>query len=213
LYNIFKNDDQIMRRREMPVQSGFRKGLIQQYGAVHGSYLAADVDARLEALLAYAPTQPNAALRMHVNQKILPGVALYRCLLAQGLPADEAVAAAEKLLAVQILTNMRLARLAAWLPNSYAIFRFVSKQQLRQQFPPEGWQIQMRRDTPDCLEFDITRCIYLETITALGHPELVPAFCRLDSLLGEAMASYARFERSGTLGMGAACCDFSYRKV
>ncbi len=197
----------------MPVESGFRNGLIRQYGEVLGKYMAVDVDARLQALLAYAPPQPNAALRMHMNKKILPGVALYRCLLAQGYPADKAVDAAEKLLAVKVSGDVRLASLAGWLPGSFAILRFVLRQQLPQQYPPEGWRIEMRSDTPDLIDFDITRCIYLETITALGHPELVPAFCRLDNLLGEAMASYARFERKSTLAMGAACCDFCYRKV
>jgi len=197
----------------MTDKSGFYAGLVRLYGETQGQRMALDVDARLQNLILYIPRQRSLAVRMQFERNILPGVALYRCLLGHGQPAGEAVKTVEKLLAGKFGPQQRIARMTAWLPSPFAVFRFCIRQSVRYLNPPEGWTVEWRRDTAEQIDFDITRCIFLDTVSELGHPELVPAFCRMDDHLGVFIAEYARFERHGTLAEGAACCDFSYQRV
>lgn len=197
----------------MPARSGFHPGLIRMYGGTLGERLSSDVDSRLETLGMYLPRQKSRALGFHYRRNILPAVALYRCLLSQGVQPDQAVAAVEKLLAERNAPVARFSAWLDWLPAPFAAFRFILRQQMKLLFPPEGWEVEWRSDLPDLVDFDITRCLYVEAVNGLGHPELTPVFCRQDDILGREIAPYARFERRGTLAQGAACCDFCYRKV
>lgn len=197
----------------MPARSGFRQGLISMYGDALGERLSADTDARLAALARYLPPQPSRAVEHHFRRTILPAVALYRCLLGQGVPAAQAVAAVEKLLAARNAPVARFAAWLDWLPAPFATFRFILRQQMKLLFPPQGWEVEWRSDTPELVDFDITRCLYVSALADLGHPELVSAFCHQDDILGKVIAPFARLERQGTLALGAACCDFCYRKV
>ena len=59
---------------------------------------------------------------------------------------------------------------------------------------------------------DVTACPYCRTFTELGCPELTKIFCENDERIYGRLPGLS-FERTGTLGKGAACCDFCLRKI
>ena len=59
----------------------------------------------------------------------------------------------------------------------------------------------------------MTRCFYLNTLTAYGTPELTASFCKSDEVMAELLPPSIRFVRPHTLGRGDALCDFQYCRV
>lgn len=59
---------------------------------------------------------------------------------------------------------------------------------------------------------DILSCPYHRFFTELGCPELTRIFCENDERLYGNLPGL-QFKRTGTLGKGAACCDFYIRKT
>ena len=59
---------------------------------------------------------------------------------------------------------------------------------------------------------DITACPYCRYFGELGCPELTKIFCENDERIYGNLPGL-KFERKGTIGKGAACCDFYLRKV
>ena len=58
---------------------------------------------------------------------------------------------------------------------------------------------------------DVTACPYSRYLTELGCPELTRIFCKNDERIYGKLPGI-RFERTGTIGKGAARCDFCIRK-
>ncbi len=59
---------------------------------------------------------------------------------------------------------------------------------------------------------DVTSCPYCRYFTELGCPELTRIFCENDERVYGNLPGL-KFERTGTLGTGAKCCDFHMKKV
>jgi hypothetical protein len=47
-------------------------------------------------------------------------------------------------------------------------------------------------------------------LAQFGAPELTPAFCDTDDVLGDMLTPVVRLRRNGTLARGDALCDFFY---
>lgn len=61
-------------------------------------------------------------------------------------------------------------------------------------------------------KMDILACPYFRYFTELGCPELTKIYCDNDERMYGNLPGL-KFERSGTLGKGAKCCDFYIRKI
>ena len=48
---------------------------------------------------------------------------------------------------------------------------------------PPAWEFRILADTPDRFRFEITRCYFLDTLTALGVPELTAGYCHNDDVM------------------------------
>ena len=59
---------------------------------------------------------------------------------------------------------------------------------------------------------DVIACPYCRTFADLGCPELTKIFCENDERIYGRLPGLS-FERTGTLGKGAARCDFCLRKI
>ena len=77
-------------------------------------------------------------------------------------------------------------------------------------YPSEGWETTYLERSDTRLAFNMTRCFYLDTLKALGAPELTASFCKTDDVMAEQFPSTVRFVRPHTLGRGDALCDFQY---
>jgi len=192
----------------------WRQVLIRHHGAEKAQQLVTAVRQRRAALVAETPMPENQALRWHLKKNILPGLALYRVLL-QAHNGNQQAALAEVDDAFRAWTLAKSRRLLAplrILPAPFRLFKLVLPQMMKQ-FPPEGWDIAYIEDDEDQVAFNITRCFYLNTLTAYGAPELTASFCKSDDVMAECFPPSIRFIRPHTLGRGDEVCDFCYCRV
>lgn len=74
-------------------------------------------------------------------------------------------------------------------------------------------ELDVLRDTPDALEFNVTRCKYAEMYRRLGLADLGPILsCSRDGVMIEGFNPDIEFRRTQTLMEGATHCDFRYRR-
>lgn len=192
----------------MPHLDAWQHELAKSRGAIGAALFAGRVQARYDALYAQRPRFTHPALRQHLEENILPGLALYQELRVESAP-ETALAEAEELFAAAFMGLTALFPFVKRLPDPFAVFRVAAKWMLRTSYPDEGWEMPITEDTNDCIAFDVrNRCFYLDILTAYGAPELTPAFCKMDDLLYSQLAPEIIFTRTKTLGRGDDCCDF-----
>lgn len=80
-------------------------------------------------------------------------------------------------------------------------------------FAKDALEYEVIVQSPEALDFNVTRCGYAEFYKALGEPELGFLFvCDLDNAMAEGLGSDLEFKRSQTIMQGATHCDFRYRR-
>ena len=194
--------------------SDWQRTLARRYGAKKARQLTAAVRRQHASLVNETSMSENKALRWHLMEKILPGLALYRALL-QEHAGDQAAALAcvdEAFRAKTLAKSRLLFAPMKVLPNPFRLFKWIFPQVMKQ-FPPEGWDITYLEDSADRIVFDMRRCFYLNTLTALGASELTATFCKSDDVMAECFPPSIRFIRPHTLGRGDDVCDFQYCHV
>lgn len=196
----------------MPNIGPWQQALIEQRGEVEGAMLAARVQARYDELYTQRPHFADRALRMHLEDHILPGLALYQVLQNDRGEPESALSEVDRLFEAGLDKKLVQLRLLGRLPAPFAAFRLLARWSMRE-FPAEGWAIELVEDSKQSYAFTIRRCFYLDVLTAYGAPELTASFCRLDDLLCANLPPPLRFERTKTLGRGDDCCDFRYVRL
>ncbi len=194
----------------MPNLKTWRRALIEKHGEVQGAILAARVQARYEALYNERPRFTHPALRQHLEQNILPGLALYQVLRKESNDRDAVLAETGSLLAMGSTTLKafnNLGKILKYLP--FAIFRKTVRVSLLA-FPHQGWDIDQIEQSKTSIAFTVHRCFYLDVLTAYGAPELTAVYCRLDDVAFAALSPSIRWERTKTLARGGDCCDFRW---
>lgn len=152
----------------------------------------------------------HAVLRWHLAGYLLPGVAVYRTLRTLGHPAPLAARAVGDVLAGDTLPRRRRLQRAFHSRGSYELFAAAVRLLSPILFPAPGWRIVWREVSRDRVAFDIDRCYYLATLTALDAAELTPHYCHGDDILYDGLSPYIGWARTGTLATGCDHCDFRY---
>ncbi len=196
--------------RRMPHAALWRRVLAEKRGEADADRLLDRAQTRYDKLYAERPRPASRALRFHIERSILPGLALYQTLLEKGDDRDAALSEMESLLAPSLAGLRWLLPLLGRLPDPFAAFRRIVPQVMRFGFPPEGWGIEPVEDSEDCYAYNIRRCIYLDTLTSYGAPELTPLYCAGDDTLFEALPPSITWGRTMTLGRGDERCDFRW---
>lgn len=188
----------------------WQRALTRRRGPSEAKRLIDAAHRRLPALKKKVALPHQPAMRKHLLENILPGLALYQALLAEDPDLQAARAEIDAVLRATVYQRRGLQLgLLRRMPFQRVVFRLVLRNAMRA-YPPEGWAITPRPIRPDRVAFDIRRCYYLDTLTALGAPELTAAFCKGDEVMAELFPPTVRFERENTLARGGACCDFAY---
>jgi hypothetical protein len=188
----------------------WKRELTKTRGPASAAEFAARLEARCRALRDVREVPSHPALRMHLHDHILPGLALYQELRAEGLDKDAALAFASSLFeALAQPYRRRMARLGR-LPGFFWLLRAAMRISMRRSYPPEGWTVEWVEISGRRIALDIHRCFYLDTLVAAGAPELAPLFCRNDDLAFVRMSSRVRWERTTTLARGGRTCDFRF---
>lgn len=102
--------------------------------------------------------------------------------------------------------NSKLAKI----PFTYGLFKLFAKSHMKKRYPSEGFVVKWRRHDDKEVHFDIVKCIYKDMCEKYGIPELCTVFCQSDITAFAGYAPKIRFERLGTIGEGADCCDFHF---
>ena len=165
---------------------------------------------KLEEIMNRYPSLPKG-VRMHTD-RIFPAAAVYLTLKepvgqekAYGVIEDSAVAGCrrieKKLVNLLKLPGMKALFVRFWDPMVKKVFG--SKNGFGNVFyPKKKGEYRM----------DITACPYCRYFTEAGCPELTRIFCENDERIYGNLPGL-KFERTGTLGKGAACCDFFLAKI
>ncbi len=196
-------------QHRMPHLKAWQKALIEKHGEIQGAFLAAQTKARYKALYDGRPYFTHPALRWHLEQKILPGLALYQVLSEQESNHEAVLAEVGSLLEIGLRAYSRFVNLYTYLPLPFTVMRQMFKASLLA-FPRQGWDIEQVENSRTSFAFNIHRCFYLDVFTAYGAPELTALYCRLDDLLYAHWSPSISWERTKTLGRGDDCCDFRY---
>ena len=203
----------VARHHRMPNLKTWQRALVEKHSEVQGAILAARVQARYEELYNERPRFSHPALGFHLEQNILPGLALYRALREEYTDRDAALTETGSLLAIGATSKAlnNLMQIHKYLPLPFAIFRWILRVSLLA-YPQQGWDIERREESERSFAFNIHRCFYLDVLTAYGAPELTAMFCQLDDLAYATLSPGIRWERTKTLGRGDDCCDFRWSR-
>jgi hypothetical protein len=180
--------------------------------AALGAAIAAATEPIYHRLVAETPAPGEAALGHHLNQNILPGLAIYRALRESGLEEKEALASVDRAFEVLSRRSRRTMEWIGRIPFLFPILRRSIKLVMRA-YPPSGWDTTWLELGPDRIRFDMTRCYYLDTLRGLGSPELTASFCRIDDLIYQGVSPAFAWRRTRTLARGDDRCDFCFERT
>ena len=97
--------------------------------------------------------------------------------------------------------------------NFFEAFKKYSKASMAANARAGLHDVEIVKDSPTVLAFDIKYCVWHEVAKAFGNPYLCyPSTCYGDEVTIPRVLSQAecRFKRAGTLAQGAPVCDFRY---
>lgn len=193
----------------------WRQELTRRHGALEADALMDELQRRYEELYSTRSYYKHPALRKHLEQNILPGLALHQVLLAKTGDQAAALAEVEQLLQASAVRSglRKTTSTLKYLPEPFRLLRPVVHAAMRFGFPAAGWETEWIEDSHQRIAFNIHRCFYLDTLTAYGAPELTRLFCLMDDVVYQALPDSIRWERTGTLARGNQVCDFCYRHV
>lgn len=148
-------------------------------------------------------------LRSQLTNLILPGLALYQTLIVDlNGEREAALDESETLFRVGFFAlERRFIPLLRVLPDPFPILRHVLRQMDKNIYLPGASEVV--EDTVNCFAVNTYRCFILDTLRDAGAPELTPLYCKTDDWLAELLPG-VRWLRTGTLALGADCCDFRW---
>ncbi len=199
--------------RHMPHTQTFHNALAHEIDAPHADHIIEQTKARYAELYAERMQYPERALQKHLDESILPGLALYQALQAQGYDTEPALVLVERAFEAWGAVGQKGMSKLGRLPFFYQLLRLLTRWVMRGSFPPQGWDTEWVEVSSQVVAFNLHRCFYLDVLTEYGAPELTPFYCRLDDLIYEEVSPYMRWGRTKTLGRGDDCCDFRFVRI
>lgn len=182
------------------------------FGDEKGSKIYDLAEKIYEKLCIAADYKNSDAIEFHLSMNLYPTMAYYKALRNLGYNEaetlmyvrKETVKAAEIKKADQAkVVNM---------PYAYLMYRLFVKGVMKKNFPDVGWETEWVRCDGKEIHFNLKRCIYKDLCEHEGCPELCSVFCENDEIAFSGLLPKIRFERAGTLGKDAECCDFHFIK-
>jgi hypothetical protein len=198
---------------EMPKAAEYERALARELNQARASELVGKAAARYNDLYAGRKRYDNRALRQHLEEGILPSVALYQVLLDDPGTQQQSLDLVEAALTEGAASGRRTMERLGRLPFYYWLMRIVIKPLMRLNFPAEGWETEWVETSGSEISFNMTRCFYLDVVQAYGVPELTPLYCKMDDLTYDGVSPYVKWDRKRTLGRGDECCDFRFERV
>jgi hypothetical protein len=198
---------------DMPQAKTFERALAPELGEAQAREIIQEARTRFADLYALRKRHDHRALRQHLEENILPGVALYQTLLNdKGTRANAMELTETAFTGMGAAGRRRMERLGR-LPFFYGLMRVLTKPIMRLNFPTEAWRTEWLEVSDNQIAFNLHSCFYLDTLQEYGVPELTAQYCRLDDLTYDGVSPHVRWTRTRTLGRGDDCCDFRFERV
>ena len=159
--------------------------LIKEYGNEQGTRLYALMCKKFVNLCEKEVKSENHEINEHVFERLLPTISMYLTLMENDFTQEEALMIAHK-----------------------EIQHHASN--MKKKYPIEGFTVEWKRHDSNEIHFNIVRCLYRDMCEKFCCPELCTVFCQSDITAFSGYEPKIRFERAGTLGEGAECCDFHF---
>ncbi len=186
---------------------------IRGFGEEKGRRIYHEADDIFSKLEAEADCKDNDAIREHIQMKLLPPMAYYKALLAEGCDKNTSLDLVRK--ETQKTAEKKKGEMSkmARLPFAYSIYRMGVKTFMTKNFPSEGWKTEWVRCDRMEIHFNLHSCIYWDMCRKYDCPELCTVYCENDNISFSGLLPRIHFRRSGTLAAGAEFCDFHFQKI
>lgn len=178
------------------------------FGAERGAQVFAKTLAVYRELIGSSDFRNNEAVKHHMTAKLFPAMSYYKALQALGIP-DAFEKVRQETQKAALANRERNAKFAR-MPFVYAMYRLGVKKHMAKNFPPESWKTQWVRCDAAEIHFDLHSCLYHDVCAENGCPELCRLYCENDNIAFSGLLPKIRFVREGTIGEGAAFCDFRF---
>ena len=178
---------------------------------VSGPALTTRTAQRFASLYAAHAMPASRPLRWHLQNQILPGLALYQLLREDGLSQDAVLDQIAQTFVLVAAPNRRQMKLLGHLPFAYPLLRLMIKPAMTP-YPASGWTIEWLENSPQAVRFNFKSCFYNDTLVAYGAPELTASFCAADDFVYGEMSPHIQWQRTQTIGRGAELCDFCFAR-
>ena len=204
--------------RQPDVLRIWQTALAEEHGEIEAAMLIARVRSQYEGLYASRPHFANPVLRTHLEQAILPGLALYTVLRQRNRNAESAGDEVDRVFTAWMESTDRYQelKLLQRLPQdaAFKLVRVLNRLILKVKYPAggAGWGVRWVEDSPARVAYDMTECFYHKVLTAYGAPELTAHFCKVDDLLYSNLPGI-KWERTKTLARGDDCCNFGFSRM
>ena len=201
-----KSAQRIMRKRRF-IKARMDKVLPKQ----QSDAIWQDATERLEEILCRYEALPKG-VRGHTDTFIFPAAAIYLTVRdAVGVGTAYAIIE-ESAISASGDAGRKLEKLMR-VPGMRSLFISVWDPLTRKKFgQSNGFQNVFYPKRKGEFRMDVTACPYCRYFGELGCPELTKVFCANDDRVYGSLPGIV-FERTGTLGRGADCCDFRIRKA
>jgi hypothetical protein len=196
---------------KMPYASQWQQILIKFYDAPTSKRLIDQACVYYEQFLVQHASDEYQHQRGLLNNRILPGLSIYKALRAENDSQEKVLGEVETLFRGVFLKKMITGiRVLNYLPDPFPVVKPALKRMTIEEYLPGSQEI--IADSPDCFAINIYRCFIFDILTRHNAPELTRLYCATDDWLAEAMPK-VRWERTKTLGRGNDRCDFCWRRV
>lgn len=196
-----------------PHINSVQKGLSEKYGDVESAFLAGKLQQRFEVLYIERPRFGDRKLQTHVDELIIPVLALYKVLLEKTGDIEQALTEVHGLMkSIVIIKSKTMVSALGKFPDPFSVLKRAVRFVNRMVFSAPGWKIEYIQDDQEVIAFNIHHCLFLNILTAYGVPELTKVFCQFDDDIAAFFPPQILWERENTMASGADLCDFCYRR-
>lgn len=154
----------------------FRLACLLRWGPEKSRAIIRDTGERLRKRIEEIPEDTGDAVREQLTYRLLPALAYFQALCANGVPEAQAVETIQEELERTAREDAAVVKSLLKLPFPFLVFRAVLRHRLHTGFPADGWRI--RRSQDGGCGYSVERCLYKDVLERYGAASLLPAFCR-----------------------------------
>jgi len=185
--------------------------LAEKYGEVEAAFFVGKLQQRYEVLYSERPRFDDRKLQTHVDELIIPVLALYQGLIEKTGDSERSLVEVHDLMTQVVIGKSQvIVPLLRYFSDPFSMMRRAVRFVNKTAFPASGWDIEYIQDDTEAIAFNIHNCLIMNILTAYGVPELTKVFCQFDDDIAELFPPQILWQRGSTLARGAELCDFRY---